>query len=337
MTRTELKSGRPANVGIAIEMRTFANAVVVALLIVLAVPLPLRANDVVIELGDTQVNRQGLEKRFAVALQLLARQQGVSLAGQDAAVIEQLRLQYLDKRATELVMLREAARREIKVDNADIDATVLDMFSSTDDQIEFLESTTLDLPDAEKVLRKIIRDEETVRRLTEHMLKEIVVPPGDVITLHHDIKDSLATPEQACVRHIQLASVNDAVAVLSELQNGAIFADTAATHSLDTASASTGGDLGCFERGHSVARSAFEKTAFTAAVGELTGPVESRFGHHIMLVYERKMPRTQTLNEAYVQVERELALEQLPQRLQALMSGSGVKTYPEKFRAETAN
>lgn len=315
-------------------MSTHFKSVIIVLLIVIAAPLQVLANEVVIELGDTAITRSDLERRFAVALHLLARQQGISLAGQSADVIEQLRVQYLDKHASELVMLREAARREIKVADADIDAMLLDMFANTDDQDAFLEATTLEAPAAEQVLRQIIRDEESVRRLTEHVLKEIVVPPGDVITLHHDIKDSLATPEQACVRHIQLESEDEALAVLKELQNGAEFTKRATERSTDTASAATGGDLGCFERGHSVARSEFEKAAFRATVGELSGPVESRFGHHILLVYERKMPRTQTLNEAYAQVERELALEQLPQRMQSLLANSGIQTYPERFRAD---
>ncbi len=55
----------------------------------------------------------------------------------------------------------------------------------------------------------------------------------------------------------------------------------------------------------------------------------------MFIVYEHKMPRAPTLNEAYAQIERELALEQLTQRLQALVSDSGIRVYPDTFRVST--
>ena len=55
---------------------------------------------VVIELGDTAVTRSELNHRFQVALAVLARQQGISLAEQNPGVVERLRQQYLEKRAS---------------------------------------------------------------------------------------------------------------------------------------------------------------------------------------------------------------------------------------------
>jgi parvulin-like peptidyl-prolyl isomerase len=167
------------------------------------------------------------------------------------------------------------------------------------------------------------------------MLQEIRVPPGDVITMHHDVKDSLATPEEICVRHIQTGSAAAANDVRAELELGADFTELAIEHSTDAASAGNGGDLGCFERSHSASRSEFEKSAFAAEEDQLVGPVESRLGHHVFIVYEHRMPRAPTLNEAYAQIERELALEQLPQRLQALVSDSGIRVHPDTFRVST--
>ena len=64
----------------------------------------------------------------------------------------------------------------------------------------------------------------------------------------------------------------------------------------------------------------------------MTGPIESRFGHHLLLVYEHRMPREPTLNEAYAQIERELALEELPQRIQALVEQSGIRLYLDRYQ-----
>ncbi len=76
------------------------------------------ADSIVIELGDRVITRSEVDARFQVAVQLLARRQGISLADQDPAVIAALRDQYLDKYANELVFLQEAQRRQLVVSGA---------------------------------------------------------------------------------------------------------------------------------------------------------------------------------------------------------------------------
>ncbi len=292
------------------------------------------ADPVVIEFGDQVVTRLEVDDRFQIAVRLLVRRQGISLIGQDPSVIAALRDQYLDKYASELVLLQEAERRQLAVSGARVDLALAELFVSEDDEIGFLDDTPLD-NGGHELLRRVMRDEQTIELLTEVMLKDIRIPPGDVITMHHDVKDRLATPEEVCVRHIQADSVDAANDIRAELEQGADFAKLAVQRSTDAASAGIGGDLGCFERSHSASRSEFEKAAFAAEEGQLVGPVASHLGHHVLVVYEHKMPRAPTLNEAYAQIERELALEQLPERLQALVSDSGISVHPDIFRVST--
>jgi parvulin-like peptidyl-prolyl isomerase len=308
-------------------------AIAGALLLAAAIPAVVAAQDeaVVIEIGDRSVTRHELDERFAIALRLLARRQGVSIADQAPAVIAGLRDQYLDKYATELVLLEEARRRQLQVSDAAVDAALGELFPADSDAGALLAEIGRNDADGRDALQRIVREEQTVELMTEALLREIKIPPGDVVTLHHDIKDTLATPEEVCVRHIQLAGSQEAEAVRAELEAGADFAGLAAERSTDQASAAGGGDLGCFERGPAGPRTEFERAAFAADEGELVGPVESRFGHHILVVYEHRMPRAPTLNEAYVQIERELAMEQLPGRISTLVEGSGLRVYPERY------
>lgn len=306
-------------------MRTVIPAIVSAILVSLSVSGPTFANSdpVVIELGDLTVTRGALNDRFQVAVSVLAAKQGISLADQEPAVIERLRVQYLDKHASELVMLAEAARREISASpdevNADVDA--------------LRESGV----DGENLLRQIIKDEQTVQLVTEQLLQEIVIPPGDVVTLHHDIKHTLITPEEVCLRHIQTETAEVATEILAALEDDADFAALAAARSTDKETAGTGGDLGCFQKGPAeTARSEFEKAAFALRKTGIAGPIESEFGYHVINVYKYKSAHELTLNEAYADVERELKHEQLPDRINALISESGIKVYPENFTASEA-
>ncbi len=73
--------------------------------------------------------------------------------------------------------------------------------------------------------------------------------------------------------------------LINQLQQGASFTALAQEHSDDPGSARQGGDLGWIGPGSMV--QAFEEAAFDAPVGEIVGPVESRFGYHIIQVQER--------------------------------------------------
>lgn len=289
---------------------------------------------IVIRLGDAVVTRDQLDDRFRVAVRLLANQQGVLLAAQDSATIERLRKQYLDKYATQLVLLREADRRGITVSASEVDAAVAEISTAMGGHGSILEGLNDAGSNNAKQLRAIVEDEKTIARLKERMLEEIVIHPGDVVTFHHDMKDQLATPERVCVRHVQAETAEAAKNILAELDDGAEFGELAMERSTDKGSANSGGDLGCFERGRSGSMTEFEKAAFAAKEGEPVGPVASEFGYHVIEVYERKPRDVPTLNEAYSEIARNLALEKLPERVSTLVNRSGVQTYPATYGME---
>ncbi|MBW2209305.1 MAG: peptidyl-prolyl cis-trans isomerase [Deltaproteobacteria bacterium] len=70
------------------------------------------------------------------------------------------------------------------------------------------------------------------------------------------------------------------------LQGGEDFADLARSNSQDTLSAARGGELGWVSQGDTVPR--FEAAMDKLAIGETSGPVQSRFGWHIIQVEGRR-------------------------------------------------
>lgn len=295
----------------------------------IALGAPVLADDpVLMELDGRVVTRAAFESRFAAAVRLLAVRQGVDIDSQPAGAIAGLRRQFLDRYTSDLVLLAEARRRGLAIDSAQVDEALAALPTTLRDGAD--DATRLQL-------RDIMRDELLLELLREQMIGEIRVPAGDVITMHHDIKDTLATPEQVCVRHIQKETEDEAFALLTRLQSGASFEELAATSSDDRETASAGGDLGCFKRTAGRSRSAFEQAAFDATEGDITGPVQSQFGWHLLLVYEHRLPRAPTLNEAYAEIERELALQQLPGRVQALVDASDLQVHADRLAGGQAN
>ena len=81
------------------------------------------------------------------------------------------------------------------------------------------------------------------------------------------------------------AAVQNAVRIRQELVGGGDFAAVAARESQDPGSAQKGGDLGTFGRGQMVG--AFDSVAFSLPVNEISQPVETQFGLHLIQVQER--------------------------------------------------
>jgi len=97
----------------------------------------------------------------------------------------------------------------------------------------------------------------------------------DVVTA-----DTPRVEEQVWARHILVEDEATAKTVIERLKNGEDFAALASEFSQDTGSAANGGDLGWFGKGQMVPE--FETAAFNLKDGEISEPIQSQFGWHIV-------------------------------------------------------
>ena len=113
------------------------------------------------------------------------------------------------------------------------------------------------------------------------------------------------TSEQVLASHILVETEELARQIRAELDEpGADFAQTAMNQSIDMASAENGGDLGWFTRGQMVAP--FEEAAFSLQAGEVSQPVQTDFGWHIIHVRDHVQDRPMT--DEQIQNAREQAV-----------------------------
>ena len=88
-------------------------------------------------------------------------------------------------------------------------------------------------------------------------------------------------PIEVRASHILVKTEEEAKKLYDEIKAGKDFAQAAMEYS-SCPSGMTGGDLGFFQRGVMV--KPFEDAAFSLAIGELSQPVETQFGWHLILV-----------------------------------------------------
>ncbi len=103
-------------------------------------------------------------------------------------------------------------------------------------------------------------------------------------SIYDDQIKSMKPQEEISARHVLVATEDEAKAVIARLGKGEDFATVAKELSLDKST--DGGSLGYFPRGRMV--KAFEDAAFTLKKGEVSQPVKSQFGWHVIKLEDRR-------------------------------------------------
>lgn len=97
---------------------------------------------------------------------------------------------------------------------------------------------------------------------------------------------ALATIEERRVRHVLVQTADQARAARQRLAGGATWEKVAAEMSADPGSKGRGGDLGFIQRGQTVP--AFDQAAFSLPLNQLSEPVQTDFGFHILQVTDTR-------------------------------------------------
>ncbi len=147
---------------------------------------------------------------------------------------------------------------------------------------------------------------------------EVTVPEGEIAAYYESHPEEFKTPATVKARHILIKTEPDdppeavekkkerAAEIMEKAKAGEDFAELAKAYS-EGPSAANGGDLGAFKKGDMV--KPFSDRAFSMAPGEISEPVLTRFGWHIIKVEEKTPESIQTLEEATETIRNQLKAE----------------------------
>lgn len=139
---------------------------------------------------------------------------------------------------------------------------------------------------SEDTIRKIIR----VGLIQQRLAEELQGSAEDISD--SEVAESLAEQTagltEVCARHVLVGTEEEAAAAKQRLEDGEDFAAVAAEVSIDPSAADNGGDLGCAPAQQYVPE--FRDATVAAEIDEVTDPVETQYGFHVIQVYERTEP-----------------------------------------------
>ena len=154
--------------------------------------------------------------------------------------------------------------------------------------------------------RDAIREQLVSQALFKKLTSDVKVSDSDIKQYYDTHKTQYVQPESREVRHILVTKKALADSLYQQLKNGGNFAKLAKQYSKDPGSAANGGKL-TVSKGQTVPE--FDKTAFELKTGQISQPVHTQYGYHIIQALSAVKAAT-TTNLAQVRASIRQQLEQ---------------------------
>jgi foldase protein PrsA len=205
---------------------------------------------------------------------------------------QSIQQQYVASLIQKVEFEREADERGITISDADVDKARDDLIKSRlGGDEKKLTAALAEQGYTEESLRSLLRVSVLSQKLFESVTKDVTVADADALAYYTQNQELYGTPESRDVRHILIAEKDangqvdfakskvEAERLYAELQDGADFAALAKEYSADTASKASGGKYTA-NRGQSVPE--FDKAAFDLDTNEVSQPVRTQYGYHLI-------------------------------------------------------
>ncbi|HSJ38788.1 MAG TPA: peptidylprolyl isomerase [Planococcus sp. (in: firmicutes)] len=229
----------------------------------------------------------------------------------------------IGEQAIQILMIEKVLAEEYEVTDEEVQAEIDSSKEELGENYEqFLEQNNQTEESYEKVIR--------LNLLQEKALTDGVEVTDEEIQAEYERQNT-----ELNASHILVADEETAAKVKEELDGGADFAELAQEYSSD-GSAADGGDLGWFGVGAMVPE--FEQAAFSLEIDEISEPVQSQFGFHIIkLADKRQVEGAEPLEGQEDKFRSELAMQNADQaallpKIAALMEEANVEIQDEDLK-----
>lgn len=234
----------------------------------------------------------------------------------------------LDDMVTRNLLYEDAVTKGFKANDKDVNDELDSLHKDLIDQVYKDKATSdkkmTELGITEQDLRDLVNVVATTRLMIQDMGNKTKPTDQEIKDYYDKHPDEFG--EQIRASHILVDDEKQAKDLVAQLRAGADFAQLAKQYSKDTGSAANGGDLDYFGKGKMLPE--FEQAAFALKVGEISDPVKTTYGYHIIKVTDRKPPRS--FDDAKADIAKNLqdmkASEQAQQLVSDLKAKANIQT-----------
>jgi len=251
----------------------------------------------------------------------------VGARGDQLELLKKLRIEAMDLMVEQELVAQAAEIEGIKADAAEVDKHVDEMRSVFDRDDQFRMKLEGDGFTEESFRRHIGRMMAAKIYLDRIRMDASDVSNSELQKFYEENEHRLTLPDQVRVRHIllkwkPLGTQDDRAAIRDQMQpildrarSGEDFATLAREFSEDSGTRQNGGDTGLFVSGTMVPP--FEEVAFALKPGEISDPVDTVFGVHILKLEERQEGSLMPFDEVREQLRDYVREQQMGAAVQA--------------------
>ncbi|MCG2712821.1 MAG: SurA N-terminal domain-containing protein [Candidatus Omnitrophica bacterium] len=229
------------------------------------------------------------------------------------------RADILEQIIEDKLILHEAKRRELTVDEKEVDKLIEDLkqdFSSWEEFEQVLKNQNTSLTE----LRKRYREQLLIKKAVgKAIISKIIISPGEVADYYEAHKNDFKIPEQIHLRSIFLNVNNNeeeiqkkADDIYAQLEKGTPFVELVEKYS-EAPNVVDAGDMGFIKRGS--LRAEIENTVFTLKTGAYSKPLKTPAGYYIFKIEGKKEATTSPLENVQENIRRYLFEEKIKVRL----------------------
>ncbi|MGG3468437.1 peptidylprolyl isomerase [Neobacillus pocheonensis] len=209
----------------------------------------------------------------------------------------------VDQLIADKIVAAEAKKQKITISNSELEEQVQKLQDSYGGEEAFSQA----LESNNTTLKALKKDMKNYLMIKELLTPEIEITEEEMKTYFEENKDSFVQAEQVKASHILVADEKTANEVKQKLANGSDFAELAKAYSTDASTKDQGGELGYFSKGEMVTE--FDNVAFALPVNQISDPVKTEYGYHIIKVEAKKAAIEANYDNSKAQI-KETLLEQ---------------------------
>ncbi|WKV07776.2 peptidylprolyl isomerase [Thermoanaerobacterium sp. CMT5567-10] len=178
------------------------------------------------------------------------------------------------------------------------------------------------------VTKETAKDNVLVNKLIDSWTKGVKVTDSEAEKYYNDNKSQF---EVVKASHILVSDEKTANEIYDKLKNGANFAELAKQYSIDTSTKDNGGELGEFPRGTMVQE--FEDAAFALNSGEISKPVKTQYGYHIIKSEGKSIKSFNDVKSSIITyLENNKKQDIFNQKSEALKKAAKIEKFPQNIK-----